>query len=98
MAGSFWDSSIRPIPIAHRGGGAAFEKEKHRRENTLEAFEQSVALGYQFLEMEVIQTADNEVIVIHVAKNKLEAKLGKKEAPDYTNLQKMTYGQIKSSL
>ncbi len=98
MAGSFWDSSIRPIPVAHRGGGAAFEKEKHLRENTLEAFKQSVALGYQFLEMDVIQTADKEVIVIHVAKNKFEAKQRKKDAPDYDSLQNATYDELKTSL
>lgn len=92
----FWKGIKPPVAIAHRGGGAAFRKEKFRRENTLEAFQNSVKLGYIFLEMDVIQTSDNKVIVIHVAKNKAEAKQGKREAPDYQKLQTMTLEELRT--
>jgi len=67
-----------PIAIAHRGGGAVSGKDKYKHENTLEAFKASVALGYRFLEMDTILTADNQLVVIHVAKDLLESLARKK--------------------
>jgi len=87
-----------PIAIAHRGGAAAYGKDKYRKENTLEVFEATVKLGYTYLEMDVIVTADNEVIVLHVAKNKFEARQDKKAAPDYLTLQEMTHEEVKDFL
>ncbi len=91
---SFW-SNQKPILIAHRGGGAVFGKEKYRKENTIEAFAHTIELGFTYLELDVICTADNEVVVIHVARNKLDSIFyGKKEAPTYQGLQKLTHKQL----
>ncbi|HEY8394531.1 MAG TPA: glycerophosphodiester phosphodiesterase family protein [Thermaerobacter sp.] len=48
-----------PLVIAHRGGAGL------RPENTLEAFRHAVALGADWLELDVHLTADGEVAVIH---------------------------------
>jgi glycerophosphoryl diester phosphodiesterase len=97
MADSFW--SRPPMAIAHRGGGAVFGKEKYRKENTLEAFNRTVNVGIKYLELDVIATADNKVIVLHVARNKLDEMFyGKKEAPTYQGLQKLTHEQLMKKL
>jgi glycerophosphoryl diester phosphodiesterase len=98
VANSFWGSPTTPIAIAHRGGGARFGEDKHHRENTLEAFEGAVKLGYKYLETDVIYTKDNQLIVLHVAKNRFEAARRQKEAPSYYRLQKLTYEEIKNRL
>jgi glycerophosphoryl diester phosphodiesterase len=49
----------RPLVIAHRGGAGL------RPENTLEAFRNGLAVGADWLEMDVHLTADGEVVVIH---------------------------------
>jgi len=95
MPKSFWDNSNGPIAIAHRGGGAMFGNQKHRRENTIEAFKNAQKLGYKYLETDVIYTKDKQLIVLHVAKNRFEAARGLREAPSYYKLQKLTYAQIK---
>lgn len=51
--------STGPLVIAHRGGAGL------RPENTLEAFRHAVALGADWLELDVHLTADGEVVVIH---------------------------------
>lgn len=52
------DATARPV-IAHRGNSA------HAPENTLEAFQQAVALGVDALEFDVRVTADGVPVVIH---------------------------------
>jgi glycerophosphoryl diester phosphodiesterase len=47
------------LVIAHRGGGGLFP------ENTLEAFEYSARLGVDVLELDVHQTADGALVVMH---------------------------------
>lgn len=59
------------------------------------AFRPAAKLGYKYLEMDVISTKDRQVVVIHVAKNPLEAKRHHKELPDYLQLQEMTYQELK---
>ncbi|MBK7705753.1 MAG: glycerophosphodiester phosphodiesterase [Acidobacteria bacterium] len=49
----------RPLVIAHRGGGGQFP------ENTLYAFEESAKLGVDILELDVHETADGELVVLH---------------------------------
>ena len=49
----------RPIPFAHRGG--ALEAE----ENTMEAFERAVALGYTHIETDVQVTRDGVAVIFH---------------------------------
>jgi glycerophosphoryl diester phosphodiesterase len=98
MADFFPDDNDRPIAIAHRGGAAAFGSDKYKRENTLEAFSAVWKMGYKYLEMDVISTRDNKVIVLHVAKNGLESIFRKKDAPSSQQLQQMTYGQLKQRL
>ena len=49
----------RLLVIAHRGGGGLFP------ENTLEAFQYSARIGVDILELDVHQTADGALVVIH---------------------------------
>ncbi len=51
--------SPRPLVIAHRGGAGLFP------ENTLYAFEQSWKLGVDVLELDVRETADGKLVVMH---------------------------------
>ncbi|MDE0320368.1 MAG: glycerophosphodiester phosphodiesterase [Acidimicrobiaceae bacterium] len=48
-----------PVPIAHRGGSAAWPQ------NTMAAFEGAVGLGYRFLETDVQATSDGVLAVFH---------------------------------
>ena len=45
--------------FAHRGGANDFV------ENTLEAFEQSINLGYKYIETDVQATKDNKLVIFH---------------------------------
>ena len=49
----------RPLVIAHRGGNGLWP------ENTLYAFRQAVEMGVDVLEMDVRETADGALVVIH---------------------------------
>ncbi len=79
----------KPHLFAHRGGNAAGS----RKENSKRAFNSAVALGYKFLETDVVLTKDGEVICCHgshnwYTKRKSGLELRKK-------LQKLTYKQIR---
>ena len=52
------DLSLRPV-IGHRGNAA------HAPENTIESFQQAVAIGVDALELDVHISADGHVVVIH---------------------------------
>lgn len=49
----------RPLVIAHRGGAGIFP------ENTLYAFQESWKLGVDILELDIHETADGKLVVIH---------------------------------
>ncbi len=51
--------SIRPYIVAHRGASAFYP------ENTLAAFQAAVELGVDWIELDVVTTADGVVIVSH---------------------------------
>lgn len=51
----------RPVVIAHRGGAMA------RPENTMPAFEHAADLGVEYLEFDMVMTADDRVVVYHDA-------------------------------
>ena len=94
----FWKSSTKPIAIAHRGGAGSYDLDRHRRENTIEAFKAAQKLGYEYLEIDVTNTADNKVIVLHVTADSFEKLLHKPSAPSAEKLQKYTYTELKKLL
>lgn len=96
MADSFWGKP--PIAIAHRGGAGLISFDRHRRENTLEVFKQAVKIGYEYLELDVTNTADGKVVVLHVTADKFEKLLRKPSAPDAQKLQQYTYNELKKRL
>lgn len=49
----------RPLNISHRGGALEFP------ENTLFAYQRSLEVGSQMIEMDIYESADGELIVIH---------------------------------
>lgn len=51
----------RPINFSHRGGAVEFP------ENTLYAYKRSLEIGADVLEMDVYETADGELVVLHDA-------------------------------
>jgi glycerophosphoryl diester phosphodiesterase len=51
--------SRRPLLFAHRGGAGLWP------ENTLVAFEGALALGYQYVETDVHETRDGELVLFH---------------------------------
>lgn len=55
----FVDLPKRPLVIAHRGGGGQFP------ENTLHAFHESAKLGVDILELDIHETADRAIVVLH---------------------------------
>ncbi|MBA3440008.1 MAG: glycerophosphodiester phosphodiesterase [Pyrinomonadaceae bacterium] len=55
----FFESTSRPVVIAHRGGAGL------RPENTLPAFRHAVALGVDVLEMDVRSTSDGVLVLMH---------------------------------
>jgi glycerophosphoryl diester phosphodiesterase len=61
-----------PIAFAHRGGTSAAP------ENSLRAFADAVALGYQYLETDVHATSDGTLVAFH--DNDLERTCGEKRA------------------
>jgi len=54
-----YGQDLGPLAIAHRGGMALAP------ENTLAAFERSVALGLRYLETDVVTTRDGELLCFH---------------------------------
>lgn len=55
----FADLPKRPLVIAHRGGGGQFP------ENTVFAFRESAKLGVDVLELDIHETADGSLVVLH---------------------------------
>lgn len=52
-------TGARPLVIAHRGASA------HAYQNSLDAFRRAVALGADGIELDIHQTADDELVVHH---------------------------------
>ena len=57
MAFNYLNSNF--AAVAHRGGANDFV------ENTLEAFEQSINLGFKYIETDVRATKDNKLVIFH---------------------------------
>jgi glycerophosphoryl diester phosphodiesterase len=98
MPDTFWNSNTKPIAIAHRGGAGLYDFDRYRQENTLNVFKSAIDLGYQYLEIDVTNTADNKVIVLHVTADKFEAMLLKPSAPSADKLRQYTFVQLKKKL
>ncbi len=58
----FVQTNKRPLVIAHRGGAGIFP------ENTIYAFQQSWKLGVDVLEMDIRETSDGKLVIMHDAK------------------------------
>ena len=58
-AAAFSCGMMRPLFFAHRGGSLL------RPENTLPAFEHGMSFGADALELDIQQTRDGELVVIH---------------------------------
>ncbi len=56
-----WQDATFPIAHAHRGGSA------ERAENSVEAFENAVALGFRYVETDVRCTRDDRAVIWHDA-------------------------------
>ncbi len=97
MKSAFWDAK-RPVAIAHRGGAGLYNLDRHRRENTLKAFQAATRLGYGYLELDVTSTRDNKVIVLHVTTDRFEAMLYKRSAPSAKRMQNLTHSELKTLL
>lgn len=61
LAGGWTRGSARPLVVAHRGAWGTAPQ------NSLEAFEQAIALGCDAIELDVRRTADARLVVIHDA-------------------------------
>lgn len=97
MSKSFWKSNSLPLAIAHRGGGARHRRNRYLKENTLETFAATVNQGYEFLELDVTATKDNQVIVLHVSLDPIEKRV-RKDAPDAIKMQAYTQLELKQML
>lgn len=97
MSKGFWDSKT-PIAIAHRGGAGTYDFARFRRENTPQVFKAAQKLGYEYFELDVVSTADNKVIVLHVTTDRFEALLHKPSAPNAKKIQGYTYGELTKKL
>ncbi len=91
-------SQSAPIAIAHRGGAGLYRLDRFRDENTLKVFSTAINLGYQYLELDVTNTKDGKVIVLHVTADKFEAMLHKPSAPDSKKIQEFNYDDLKRIL
>jgi glycerophosphoryl diester phosphodiesterase len=92
MPNPFWEfkPGNRPLAIAHRGGDAAGKP----KQNTVEAFSAAQKLGYRYVETDVILAASGELVLVHGARNWLQAGVGR----DITrkNMQKMSLEQMRA--
>lgn len=59
MAFPFFKTDLKPLLIAHRGASG------YAPENTLSAFKLALDMGVRFVELDVHQTKDGQVVVIH---------------------------------
>ena len=52
-------NSNKKLAIAHRGGISRYP------ENTMEAFQEAIDLGYKYLETDIQVTSDNKLVIFH---------------------------------
>lgn len=88
MQPSQFEKIKKPHLFAHRGGNAA----KNARENTAQAFNSAIRLGYKFIETDVIVTKDGQVVCYHGSHNWYAKRSSGLELRN--KLQRLTYDQI----
>lgn len=76
-----------PLAFAHRGGAA------HGDENTVQAFERAVSLGYRYVETDVHATADGVPVMFHDTRlERLTGRPGRVSASTWADLSTVRVG------
>lgn len=78
-----------PIGLAHRGGG------REAAENSLSAFRNAAALGFNYFETDVRATSDGKVMIFHDAElSRVTDRVGRISALPYSEVKRAKIGNV----